>query len=266
MAYMRDSRDMKLPEESFEQKKSLAIWFVSRCQTPNGREKYVEELSKYIQIDIYGKCGTHKDPCRHVKGYYEQARCLNGLFNDYKFYIAFENCNCDGYITEKFFKFYREDLIFKVDIVPIAMGASLEEYEKSAPKQPSFIFAPSYPSPKALADYLLYLNFNQTAYLEYFEWKYELYANLRRIPENYLLYSKSELFLKPQYFNPMCEFCLQLHNKTFMSEKRPALKISEEYNFIKDCYNKSVLEANPHFTFDNLKNRCFFASNDTDWS
>jgi len=35
----------------------LAAWFVSHCHTSSQREKYVTELQKYIDVDIFGYCG-----------------------------------------------------------------------------------------------------------------------------------------------------------------------------------------------------------------
>jgi alpha-1,3-fucosyltransferase len=74
-------------------KKKLAVWFVSHCVTSNRREDYVKELSKYIPVDIYGKCGnltcTNRNQCKEM------------IRKDYKFYIAFENSLCTDYVTEK---------------------------------------------------------------------------------------------------------------------------------------------------------------------
>jgi hypothetical protein len=70
-------------------------WFVSNCRESNNRGKYARELQKYIPVDIYGKCGTMKCPRS------TENQCLEMLDRDYKFYLAFENANCKGYITEK---------------------------------------------------------------------------------------------------------------------------------------------------------------------
>ena len=52
--------------------------------------RYYKELSKYIPVDIYGKCGN-------MCG----SGCEAMVSRDYKFYLAFENSFCDGYATEK---------------------------------------------------------------------------------------------------------------------------------------------------------------------
>ena len=63
----------------------------------NGRLNYAKQLAKFINVDIYGACGSHRCPRTSA------AKCFSLLNQDYKFYLAFENSNCKDYITEKFF-------------------------------------------------------------------------------------------------------------------------------------------------------------------
>lgn len=78
-------------------KTKQVAWFVSNCAARNGRLQYAHELQKYINVDIYGSCGTKR--CPRVR----QDECFKLLDREYKFYLAFENSNCKDYITEKFF-------------------------------------------------------------------------------------------------------------------------------------------------------------------
>lgn len=77
-------------------KTKKVAWFVSNCADKNGRRAYANELKKHIQVDIYGSCGSLS--CPIVRG---NVNCYAMLKKDYKFYLAFENSNCIGYITEK---------------------------------------------------------------------------------------------------------------------------------------------------------------------
>ena len=71
---------------------------MTNCNDRNGRLQYAQELQKYIDVDIYGACGT-KTCTRSTAN-----ECFDMLDRDYKFYLAFENSNCKDYITEKFFR------------------------------------------------------------------------------------------------------------------------------------------------------------------
>jgi hypothetical protein len=78
-------------------KTKQVAWLISHCDSkPTNRLQYGRELQKFIGVDIYGKCGNMSCPKGHKK-------CRQMLDNDYKFYLAFENSNCNEYITEKFF-------------------------------------------------------------------------------------------------------------------------------------------------------------------
>jgi len=138
-------------------KTKKVAWFVSNCGARNGRLQYARELSKYIGVDIYGSCGNYSCP--------RTERCFKMLDTDYKFYLAFENSNCKDYITEKFFVNGLGH-----NVLPIVMGAELEEYQRVAP-QNSFIHVNQFKGPKELAEYLHVLDQDDKQYNEYFKWK-----------------------------------------------------------------------------------------------
>ncbi|KAI6214717.1 hypothetical protein M3Y94_00301700 [Aphelenchoides besseyi] len=107
------------------------------------------------------------------------GRCANGrisrkqkleLMTSHRFYLAFENNNCDEYVTEKFFEALR------FGIVPVVYGARKEYYEQIAPSH-SFIHLEDFERVEHLAAYLHYLTNNQTAYNEYFHWKHKYYVS-----------------------------------------------------------------------------------------
>ncbi|XP_042210045.1 alpha-(1,3)-fucosyltransferase C-like [Homarus americanus] len=135
-------------------KTKLAAWFVSNCHSSSGRESLARTLQNYFPLDIYGKCGVLECPRVH------QNQCYTMLQKDYKFYMAFENSLCRDYITEKFFG------VLEYYVVPVVWGSG--NYTTQAPPH-SFIDASRFPSVYDLAQYLLYLHHNDTAYMEYFK-------------------------------------------------------------------------------------------------
>ena len=58
---VRDSPcDHCLPNSSLlNGKTKLMVWMVSHCKTQSKREDYIAELSKYIKVDVFGKCGNY---------------------------------------------------------------------------------------------------------------------------------------------------------------------------------------------------------------
>ena len=145
--------NQSIQSEDLRKKKPVA-WLVSNCHTNSQRENYVAQLSKYIQVDVYGGCGQNKWP--------NGIECAKYIQKEYMFYLSFENSICKDYVTEKFWSHLGSDL------VPIVLGGA--DYEKIAPPH-SFIDTSMFSDPKQLAKYLNYLMQNQTAYYEYFNWK-----------------------------------------------------------------------------------------------
>lgn len=133
-------------------KRKMVAWFVSNCITTIRREEYIQQLSQYVEVDIFGSCTMRN--C--------SSMCYEMLRHDYKFYLAFENSWCTDYVTEKFYR------SLKYDTVPIAMGGA--EYNRYAPPN-SFINAMDFATPQKLAEYLSLLNGSDTLYAKYFNWK-----------------------------------------------------------------------------------------------
>ena len=128
---------------------------MSNCDGTDGavrRLAYVKRLVEDgLKLDVGGRCFPHG--------------LKNFDYSHYKFYLAFENSvHCKDYITEKFFQ-----NALNYDVVPVVFGAHKRDYERRVPPS-SFIFATDY-SNKELIDLLNYLDRNNSAYLEYFQWK-----------------------------------------------------------------------------------------------
>ncbi|XP_042866195.1 alpha-(1,3)-fucosyltransferase fut-1-like [Penaeus japonicus] len=160
-------------------KTRMIAWFVSDCNSLSGREELVKQLQKHITVDIYGACGT----LTCIRG---KSDCEGMLEKKYYFYLALENSLCEDYITEKLYYTLRNY------VVPVVWG--LGNYVKNAPPH-SVINALAFPNVTALANYLVYLKNNHTAYYEYFLWK-----------RNYKPVIRGDI-LK----NAMCDICERLH-------------------------------------------------------
>jgi hypothetical protein len=82
-------------------KTKMASWMVSNCGDHSSRQNLTTLLQKYIQVDVYGKCGNLTCPKREDENNSsEECRDMTG--QNYKFYMALENSLCRDYITEKY--------------------------------------------------------------------------------------------------------------------------------------------------------------------
>ncbi|XP_055897001.1 alpha-(1,3)-fucosyltransferase C-like isoform X2 [Biomphalaria glabrata] len=150
-------RQRKNWKQKFANKTKLVAWFVSHCPTDSLREKYVEQLSKHIPVDIYGKCGTLK--CE------DRKECLKLLDNDYKFYLSFENSLCVDYVTEKLL-----NVLELNTLVPVVRGGA--NYDSLFPPN-SVINVKDFPSPEKLAQYLKELASNEEEYIKKLQWVWQ---------------------------------------------------------------------------------------------
>ena len=108
------------PNDTFDDKHDFyatklkfATTLISNCLGPViKRMEYINEMKKYVQVDVYGKCGQTcptKNPSK-------DDGCKDIVARDYKFYLAFENSICKDYVTEKFF------YILRHPIIPVVWG------------------------------------------------------------------------------------------------------------------------------------------------
>jgi len=165
-------------------KNKLAVWLVSNCDTKRDsrREEFVRLLKKHISIDILGECG--REIWEFNTAQHKQR--FQTLAQNYKFYLSFENSICEDYATEKFFN------ALKSDIVPVVLGGA--DYSRLAPPR-SYLNVMDFQSAEALAQEMIRLASNDTAYLEYFWWK-----------EHYTVHDMPE-----RREQAMCQLCADLH-------------------------------------------------------
>ena len=128
------------PRIPLSKKTKSVVWPVSNCNASSNRDIYAHELSKHIDVDIYGRCGSLA--CLRSR------ECMEYFERTYKFYLSFENSICKDYITEKFYT------TTKYELIPIVMGGG--DYNEAGPPH-SFINVRDYDSPKDLAKYLHFL-------------------------------------------------------------------------------------------------------------
>ena len=197
-------------------KSKLMVWLVSNCGYSPGTKARLT-LSNMIKAS---KVGDRFDRFGGCFG----KRLSETEFHDiqsYKFYFAAENSyHCRDYITEKLFQ-----NSFKMEAVPVVWGAKKSDYLKVIPEK-SAIFVEDFKSIGDLADYLEYLDNNETAYLEYFEWRKSNVTQMRGYRQRYGL----------------CQICRQLNgvNVDYLHYTSDKFKDFPMLDFVKPRIVKSV--------------------------
>ncbi|KAF2897150.1 hypothetical protein ILUMI_09025 [Ignelater luminosus] len=159
----KEETGYKMPSKEFVQNKTkLAAWMVTNCRTPGRREELGKEIQKFMNVDVYGRCGNLT--CAKKKGdpKISAAECYDMIEKNYKFYFAWENSYCTDYATEKLYN------VLVKDVVPVVYGAG--DYKRAAPPN-SVLNVADFENASKLAEYLKYLDKNTNEYLKYFEWK-----------------------------------------------------------------------------------------------
>ncbi|KAF7633594.1 Glyco_tran_10_N domain-containing protein [Meloidogyne graminicola] len=186
--------------ESVLRKKKLAIMVTSDCNTPSKRENLVAELVVLVQ-------------CRVIS-------------TNHMFYLAFENSVCHHYVTEKFWN-------LKHLIVPVVLSRRVINQKKIPDNV--YIAVDDFNNTAELAEYLLYLQKNKTAYLKYFEWtKIYKKTTYRRHFHSYDLrahqnYIESQNGTYSPSYNPLCNLCELVHKQN--EKGHPPLRINNIWEF-----------------------------------
>ena len=77
---------------------------------------------------------------------------------------------------------------------------------------------------KELTDYLIYLDFNETAYNSYFKWK------------KYIRFDNLEYPI-----HPICDLCIQLQLDEYFGIKKSVISSLDEYSNKNNCNNFIIL-------------------------
>ena len=161
-ALLKDNMTQYL-DDLVASKTNIAVWVVSNgyMKGAKRRKELSDELiAAGLNIDRRGKLFPESGPVpdRHSPKFH-------ALVRGFKFYMSFENqWHCREYFTEKV---WNNGL--RSEAVPVVWGAAKADYEAALPPG-SLIFADDY-TPQELAEYLNYLDKNDTAYREYFNWR-----------------------------------------------------------------------------------------------
>lgn len=175
-----------------------ACFFAANCAPE--RTNYVEQMMKYIGVDSYGPClhNTDDDAGSHTHNAFD---LLMARSSSHKFCLAFDKQLTVGYISE------RLPLAYRSGCVPVYWGAGdASDYE---PGKHSYINANDFGSPRELAEYLDYLDKNDTALEEYFEWK------KHPLSPSYLGY------IKHTHCDSVCNLCVKVAELRSQREEKP---------------------------------------------
>jgi hypothetical protein len=83
--------DHQLSDEILANKKlGTAAALISSCNTPSKRWKFIMHLRRYVNLQIYGRCGK---PCP------DKVDCREFIAKNYYFFFSFENSLCQDYIS-----------------------------------------------------------------------------------------------------------------------------------------------------------------------
>ena len=140
--------------------KSKAIFVALNCGPTNTRNTYVQKIDKVIGVDAPGDC------LRNMEWPLFEGRPFTKveLLRHYKIYLAFENGDSPGYVTEKIYD------AFEAGILPVYMGT--HDIAEAVPKG-SYIHVSDFTTAQDVANYLKEVVENETLYRSYFEWKYK---------------------------------------------------------------------------------------------
>ena len=155
----KDLEDESYSDDYSIGKDRLVVWLVSHCG--GLRETFVRKLMKHIKVDVFGSCSPRFNQTKLCP---KSSRDCHNTLKRYKFILALENSYCDDYITEKYWY-----MPFEHNNVPVVMGGS--NYDDKIAIPGSFINVLDFRSVESLAEHLIFLHNNNTAYNECFSWK-----------------------------------------------------------------------------------------------
>ena len=168
-----------LPQRPFNSLIKGASFVASTCHRGRGttkRELVVEIMRKQIRVDGLGKCMQSRPNAEGIVlttggTALENLRLKQQAISNYLFHFSFENSYEPGYVTEKVF----DALI--AGIVPVYLGPS-DDCKRLLPTPSAAIFIDDFDGDfSKVADYLIYLSRNETAYELHRNWRNQYIKN-----------------------------------------------------------------------------------------
>eukprot|EP01119_Soliformovum_irregulare_P004436 TRINITY_DN1543_c0_g1_i1.p1 TRINITY_DN1543_c0_g1~~TRINITY_DN1543_c0_g1_i1.p1 ORF type:complete len:516 (+),score=136.53 TRINITY_DN1543_c0_g1_i1:1328-2875(+) len=144
---------------------SMVLAMISNCG-PQHRLQYLKQLeANGVTVDHFGGCFPDKlsEPPNLPGGHRLDRKFA--IMLKYKFVFSFENSNTDDYITEKMFG------PLAAGSVPIYSGAP--NGKKFAPNNRSVLFESDFSGAEQMAEFIKYLDKNESAYNQFLSWKYD---------------------------------------------------------------------------------------------
>ncbi|XP_030648305.1 GDP-fucose protein O-fucosyltransferase 4 [Chanos chanos] len=191
------------------------LYMQSHCDVPSDRDRYVQELMKYIQVDSYGKCLNNKPLPKHLEDTSTatgEERPFMNFVARYKFHLALENGICPDYMTEKLWRPLHQGC------VPIYRGSS--SAADWLPNDHSAILVDNFSSPRELADYIKALDENDERYARYLEFKTpRKITNVRLLDELQTREWGVNDMSKPNYLNGFECFVCDHENERLAAER-----------------------------------------------
>ncbi|CAL2042589.1 unnamed protein product [Caenorhabditis brenneri] len=149
--------------EIWRSKTKEALWLNANSMSHNQRTQLVKKLKeKGMDIDLMGP--AHKNVPRDCPRSKLYEDCNIKLHSPYKFYIAFENSNCEGYVTEKF---WGKAGFF--NMIPIVMSRKI--YREIGIPDSMYISIDDFPNLDQFVAHVKNVSNNETEYLKFHKWR-----------------------------------------------------------------------------------------------
>ncbi|KAK3593360.1 hypothetical protein CHS0354_021928 [Potamilus streckersoni] len=144
----------------YSEKVKFIVGTLSDSIDPGEQYILIDEMSKYIDIEMLGKCYGNR-VCGTVRE--DLNKDCDQKIKKYRFFLAFESKECKDYITEHYWRALDREQI------PVVNWKRMDILSGYVPN--SYINIYDFSSVKDFADYVTLVNRNETLYNSYFEWR-----------------------------------------------------------------------------------------------